>query len=79
MGIDHGGTDVLMSEEFLDGANVVAFFEEVGRERMAEGMAAAVLGNAGLADRVCNGALEGAFVCMVAIFSAGRFDPAAFS
>lgn len=39
MGVDHGGFDVAVAEEFLDGADVVAVFDEVGGEGMAEGVA----------------------------------------
>lgn len=59
-----------MSKEFLDGTDIVSLFEEVSCERVAEGMAASVLGDAGLADGDGDGALEGAFVGMVAVFSA---------
>jgi hypothetical protein len=38
MGVDHGGFDILLTEEFLDGADIVAIPEELGGERMAEGM-----------------------------------------
>jgi hypothetical protein len=30
VGVDHGGLDVLVPEEFLDGADVVAVLEQVG-------------------------------------------------
>ena len=39
VGIDHGGFDVFVAEEFLDGADVVAALEEVGGEGVAEGVA----------------------------------------
>ena len=29
MGVDHGGTHVFVAEQFLDGANVVAGFEQM--------------------------------------------------
>ena len=35
MGIDHGGTNILVSQEFLNGANVIAIFQQVGGKRMA--------------------------------------------
>ena len=38
MGINHGGFDVFVAEEFLDGADVVAALEEVGGEGVAEGV-----------------------------------------
>ncbi len=36
MGVNHGGFEVFVAEEFLDGADVVAVLEEVGGEGMAE-------------------------------------------
>ena len=44
MGVDHGGADIFVAEEFLDGANVIAVFQEVGGEGMTEGVTANVLG-----------------------------------
>ncbi len=38
MSVDHGGFDVFMSEEFLDGSYVVAVLEEVCCEGVAEGV-----------------------------------------
>ena len=39
VGIDHRGADVGVAQEFLDGADVVAPFQQVGREGMTEGVA----------------------------------------
>lgn len=39
MSVDHGGFDVAVAEEFLNGSDVVAVFDEVGGEGMAEGVA----------------------------------------
>ena len=38
VGIDHGGFDVFVSEEFLNGTNVIAILEKMGREGVAEGV-----------------------------------------
>ena|SRR5688572_622463 len=38
MGIDHCSFHILVTEEFLDGADVVPIFKEVSRETMAKGM-----------------------------------------
>ena len=40
MGGDHCGFDIFVSEEFLDGADVVAALQEVGGEGVAEGVTA---------------------------------------
>ena len=50
--VDHGRADVAMAEELLDGADVVAVLEQVGRERVAKCVTARVLGDAGGADGV---------------------------
>ena len=39
MGVNLGGGNVGVAEEFLDGADIVARLEEVGGKRMPEGMA----------------------------------------
>src|SRR5512136_578475 len=38
MGVDHGGFDILVTEQFLDGTDVVTILEKLGGEGMAEGM-----------------------------------------
>ena len=44
VGIDHGGGDVVVSEEFLDGADVGTTLEEVGGETVAESVRGGVFG-----------------------------------
>ena len=56
-----------MSEQLLDGPNVVASQEEVSRERMAEGVASCVHGDAGSPNRVVEGPLETALMDVVAV------------
>ena len=41
MRIDHGSTDILVAEEFLHGANVIAIFQEMGSETMTQGVTTA--------------------------------------
>ena len=67
MGVDHGGFDVFMTEEFLDGADVVAVLEKVGFEGMAEGVAADAFGEVGGSGGLFECFLESAFVEMVAL------------
>jgi len=38
VGVDHRGADALVTEEFLDGANVVSILEKVGGKAVAERM-----------------------------------------
>jgi hypothetical protein len=40
MGIDHGGSDVGMPEEFLNGPNVIMGFKKAGGKGISQGMAA---------------------------------------
>ena len=44
MGINLGRTDTFMSQHALNGTEIGASFQQVGGERMAEGMGADVLG-----------------------------------
>jgi len=39
MGVDHGGADIFVAEELLDGTKVVAVLQQVGRERVAQRVA----------------------------------------
>src|SRR3954471_11525386 len=64
VGVDLGGGDVGVAEEFLDGADVVAGLEEMGGEGMAEGVATDWFGNLAELDGVADGALEDEFVEM---------------
>ena len=57
MGIDHRGTHILMSQEFLHGADSIAVHPEMGRKAMAQGMATGGLVDAGLAHRLAHGLL----------------------
>ena len=45
VGVDHGGRHVAVPEQLLDGADVVAGFEEVGGEAVAQGVAGDPLGD----------------------------------
>jgi len=45
--VDHGRRDVVVTQELLDGADVVARFEEVGCEAVAKGVAGGDFGDSG--------------------------------
>ena len=73
VGVDHGGFDIAVAEKVLNCAYVthrvaslIAVFEQVGGEGMAEGMAADVLGDAGEAGGGFDGSLESGGVGVVA-------------
>jgi hypothetical protein len=47
VGVDHGGADVFMPEEFLDGADIIAGLEQMGCKGVAQGVAGDALLEAG--------------------------------
>ena len=57
VGVDHGGGDVAVAEELLDGADVVAGLEQVGGEGVAQGVAADSLGEPSGERRLTHGFL----------------------
>src|SRR3990172_5425128 len=67
MGVNHRGPHVFVAEEFLDGSNVVAGFEQMRSEAMSERVAASGLSEAGQTHSVFFGALGDAFVYVVAV------------
>jgi hypothetical protein len=62
MGVNHGGLNVTMAEQFLYGPDVVTCFEKMGGEPVAEGVRADGLGQPGLAGGGPYGFLQGGFV-----------------
>ena len=66
VGVDHGGGDVAVAEEFLDGADVVAGLKEVGREAVAEAVARGGFGEVGGYDRFVKRPLKDGFVKVMA-------------
>ena len=66
VGIDHSGFEVFVPEEFLDGADIIAIFEQVGCEAMAQGMAAYFFVDLGGADGSFERSLECSVVEMMA-------------
>ena len=70
MGVDHGGADVFVSEQFLNGANVIAILEKMGGKGMAKGMATDALLDARFLGGFFDGALQSQFVHVVAAFFA---------
>ena len=62
MGIDHRRFDVFVAEEFLDGANIVPGFQQVGRKAMAEGVRGDLFGEASGLGCGAHGFLHAAFV-----------------
>jgi hypothetical protein len=65
VGVDHGGRDVAVAEELLDGADVVSGFQKVGGEGVAEGVAADAFGEVGGQGGLSDSALDDRFVEVV--------------
>jgi hypothetical protein len=59
-------------EELLNGADVVAVFQQVGGEGVAEGVRAGALGDAGMPDRVSDRSLKDGLMEVVTAVLAGR-------
>jgi hypothetical protein len=66
MGVNHSRSYILMTQQFLHGANVVAILQKMGSKAMAEGMATDSFGNLGLVHCSLESFLDGAFVEMMA-------------
>jgi hypothetical protein len=77
MGVEHRGCDVLVAQELLDGADVVAVLKEMGRERVAERMAGDALGDASRAGGAGNGGLKDSLVEVVTAKLMGERVPVA--
>jgi hypothetical protein len=71
VGIEHGRFQVAVPEELLDGADVVALGQEVGRKAVAKAVQRDWLGDAGPPSGVLEGALHGSLVEVVAALAAG--------
>lgn len=77
VGINLSCLNIAVSEQFLYGADVVTGLQQMGREGMAEGMAAGVLVYAGLQHGLLVGALHEGLVHVVAsLFAGNGVDPA---
>ncbi len=67
MGVDHGRADVGVAEQLLHGADVGAGLEQVGGERMAQGVDGRRLGDAGSGDGGLQIALQALLVQVMAM------------
>lgn len=66
MGIDHRGRDLRVPQEFLNHANVIIRSQQIDGKRVAQRVAVDLLRDAGLLGGGLNGALQDAFMNMVA-------------
>jgi len=65
MGVYHRCADVLVPEKFLDRPDIIPILQEVGSERMPEGVAGDGLRDPGPLARVFDGPLDGGVVKVV--------------
>ena len=72
MRINLRGGYVPVPEEFLHGSDVVAVFQQVSGEGVAEGVGAGALGDAGMPDRVSDRPLKDGLMEVVTAVLAGR-------
>jgi hypothetical protein len=71
VGVDHRRLDVFVSEEFLDGSDVVPGHQEMGREGVAECVAADSLGDSCIADGLFDRSVDHGVVEMMAADGVG--------
>jgi hypothetical protein len=64
--IDHCCSNILMAEQLLDGANIVALFEEACGKGMSERVATPMIWNSRTPDCPCHGALDHTLIEVVA-------------
>ena len=69
MGIDHGGTHVLVSQEFLHRTDIVSVLQQMGGKTMSQGVTAATFGDACVLERLFHGSLQHCFRHMVSAFN----------
>ena len=67
MGVDHGGLNVFMSQQFLHSTDIVAIFQQMGGKAVTQSMGAAGFGNSGISDGFFNSLLHGRWIEMVAV------------
>ena len=66
MRVDHGGTDISVAQEFLDGADIVAGLGQMCGEAMAKGMATNLFGETGVDDGCLDPFLKEVLVTVMA-------------
>jgi hypothetical protein len=62
MGVDHGGGDIFVAEEFLNGTDIIATLKQVGSETVAQGVGADRFMDTGLTGRLSDGFTQATFI-----------------
>ena len=65
MCVDHRGIEVGVTEQFLNGADILAVLEEMSCKTMSKRVATYFLWDIGLNDGATNRFLDGAFMAMM--------------
>ena len=66
VGVDHGGGDILVAQQRLNGADIRAALQQMGGETVTKRVGAHFFMDTGLTDGLGNGFIDGAWVQMVA-------------
>ena len=74
VGVDHGGLQAGVAQQFLDGADVVIGLQQVGGEGVAKGMGFDALGNFRFCDGLIQRPLKIGFVEMITTALTGFLD-----
>ena len=68
VGVDHGCSHVFVTQQILDGSNIVAVLQQMRSKGMAQRMATDAFLNGRFASRVFDSALQGGRVNMMTVF-----------
>ena len=60
VGVDHGGGNIVVPEQLLNGADISSALQQVGSEGMPKGVGADLLGQTGAANRRLDGLVNDA-------------------
>ena len=71
VGVDHGGGDIFVAEKFLNRADIVTIFKQVGGKAVAKGVGANWLGQTHLLGSFADSFSQPAFIQMVSPDFAG--------
>ena len=73
VGIDHGGDDIAMPQQLLDGPDIIANFQKMSGKGMAQGMAPSVFLNIGLAHSSFDCFLQDRFIQVMSASDSGAW------
>jgi len=62
VGVNHRGFDILMAQQFLNRADVIPIFQQMGRKRVAESVTTRTLAQAGFSGCLFDSPLQDGFM-----------------